>query len=43
MGDGESYQGEIRSDLRNGKGKCTYADGAIYDGEWLFDKIHGQG
>jgi hypothetical protein len=25
------------------KGKFTYADGAVYEGEWKDDRIHGQG
>jgi len=28
---------------RNGHGKCTYANGTVYIGEWLNDKRHGHG
>jgi hypothetical protein len=28
---------------RNGKGKITFANGDVYDGDWLNDKRHGKG
>jgi hypothetical protein len=28
------YMGQWRDDLQTGEGKCLYADGSAYDGEW---------
>jgi hypothetical protein len=39
--DGERYFGEYQNDNRHGRGKCVFANGNIYDGEWLDDKKHG--
>ena len=32
--DGSVYTGTKENGLRHGKGKFTYGDGGIYDGEW---------
>ena len=29
--------------MRNGKGKYTFSDGTIYDGNWKNDIMHGDG
>ena len=39
----ETYQGEFLDDLRHGKGTCTFADGAVYTGEWRVGAPHGTG
>jgi len=31
--DGSIYEGEIKKGLRNGKGKFTYAEGGVYEGD----------
>lgn len=33
----------IKNDLLNGKGKKTYSDGTVYDGDWKDGKRHGKG
>uniref|UniRef100_A0A6C0LKB1 Uncharacterized protein n=1 Tax=viral metagenome TaxID=1070528 RepID=A0A6C0LKB1_9ZZZZ len=33
-----TYVGNIVDDKREGKGKMTYANGEVYDGEWVDDK-----
>ena len=40
-----AYSGNVRaSDMaRHGKGKCIYANGAIYEGEWKNNLKHGMG
>ena len=43
LGVGKLYQGEIRNGFRNGKGKFFYANGNIYDGEWVDNNKHGIG
>ena len=41
---GDSYIGNIDDNGRkNGHGKYTWADGDVYNGDWLADKIHGKG
>ena len=35
--------GEWKASQKNGKGRMKYADGSIYEGEWLDDKRHGHG
>jgi hypothetical protein len=40
---GDSYFGFIKLKLRNGKGKYNFADGRIYEGDFLDDKFHGKG
>ncbi|XP_056223734.1 MORN repeat-containing protein 2 [Seriola aureovittata] len=45
---GERYEGECSRSasgalMRSGVGKHTSADGIIYTGEWLQDKMHGRG
>jgi len=37
------YEGDIKDNLRHGKGKFTYKDGSIYNGEWSNDRINGHG
>ena len=34
---------EFLDDLRHGKGTCTFADGAVYTGEWRVGAPHGTG
>uniref|UniRef100_A0A665WCY8 MORN repeat containing 2 n=1 Tax=Echeneis naucrates TaxID=173247 RepID=A0A665WCY8_ECHNA len=45
---GDRYEGECSRSasgalMRNGVGKHTSANGIIYTGEWLEDRMHGQG
>jgi len=46
-GNGDTYQGEMRlegpNQLKEGTGKMTYANGDIYDGQWLDNKKNGLG
>ena len=37
------YIGQFKNNLRNGKGKMTYYDGLIYEGDWVNNTWHGQG
>ena len=37
------YQGELRNEKRNGKGRYDYPNGDVYVGQWKNDKFHGQG
>jgi hypothetical protein len=41
---GSKYEGnsDIQG-LKEGKGKCTYVDGSLYDGDWVSGKRHGEG
>ena len=38
-----TYTGGVRNGKRHGKGKCTYADGRVYEGDFVDGKIHGKG
>ena len=44
---GDIYEGDVKRSffktLRHGKGKCTYAGGDMYEGDWLKDMWHGSG
>lgn len=42
MEDGSLYMGQYDS-LFNGKGRCIYADGTVYDGEWKDGMWEGYG
>ena len=38
------YEGETNAEgVRHGRGKCTYANGDAYDGEWCLGRFHGIG
>ena len=37
------YYGEIRNDIREGKGIMYYIDGDRYEGKWKNDKAEGKG
>ena len=39
----ETYRGEFKMGLRDGKGIYTYKNGSYYDGEWKNDKRNGKG
>ena len=41
--DGDSFEGNYREGLREGKGIYKYTDGSIYDGEWKTGKQDGRG
>ena len=41
--DGSMYAGQVKDKLRNGKGRMTYANGDIYQGDWVNGKAHGNG
>ncbi|KAF4046103.1 MORN repeat [Phytophthora infestans] len=45
LSNGDVYVGEMNADQtqRHGKGKCTYANGDEYDGDWRDDQRCGQG
>ena len=40
---GDRYEGDFKSDRREGNGKYFFSDGHIYDGEWLKDQENGFG
>lgn len=37
------YAGEWEGDKQHGRGKCIYADGSVYDGDWKEGVRCGQG
>ena len=40
---GAEYNGEWKSDMRQGTGTTIYPDGVIYEGHYSKNKRHGQG
>ena len=38
-----TYEGELKNDLRDGKGKMTWKDGDVYEGDWKNGKFDGFG
>lgn len=34
---GEKYSGNLRNGIKNGLGKCWFANGDTYQGEWVDD------
>jgi len=36
------YEGERLGNLRNGRGRCFYPNGELYEGEWKSDKVNIQ-
>jgi hypothetical protein len=36
------YEGELKNELRNGKGICYYKNGNKFDGEWKNNKRDGK-
>jgi len=36
------YEGERLGNLRNGRGRCFYPNGELYEGEWKSDKVNKQ-
>lgn len=41
--DGGDYTGAVKSEKPHGNGKCTWADGSVYEGDWKNGKMHGKG
>ena len=39
----ELYQGELKNDKFYGQGKYQYADGSVYEGEWMNNLKKGKG
>merc|ERR1712232_1145563 len=39
----QTYEGAYRDDLKHGHGKFVWADGRIYDGQWVKGQRHGRG
>ena len=37
------YEGQLKNDLRHGRGKMTWKDGDKYDGDWKNGKFEGNG
>lgn len=37
------YAGQVKDKFRNGKGRMTYANGDIYQGDWVNGKAQGNG
>ena len=35
--------GHFKNGAREGRGRCAYADGSQYEGDWVADKRQGQG
>lgn len=40
---GESYDGDLVTGLRHGKGTYKYRDGSVYSGQWSLGIMHGKG
>ena len=40
---GQIEEGNFRDGKKHGQCKCTFADGAVYVGEWVEWKRHGRG
>ena len=40
---GDKYEGETKDLVRHGKGKLTFADGRVYEGEFVADEATGEG
>lgn len=40
---GYNYQGQWTNNLKNGNGIMTYADGKVYDGQFVDNKREGEG
>eukprot|EP01006_Ploeotia_vitrea_P053660 TRINITY_DN67806_c2_g1_i1.p1 TRINITY_DN67806_c2_g1~~TRINITY_DN67806_c2_g1_i1.p1 ORF type:complete len:180 (+),score=29.11 TRINITY_DN67806_c2_g1_i1:331-870(+) len=41
---GDEYTGDLTKDgMRQGKGTLKCVNGSVYEGDWLNDKLHGQG
>ena len=41
--DGSKYFGEMKNNMRVGKGRMEYKDGSVYDGDWKIDEREGNG
>jgi hypothetical protein len=41
--DGEIYEGDFKSGIRDGKGKMTYENGDTYEGNWRLEEREGKG
>ena len=40
---GDKYDGELKNNMINGKGKLEYSNGDVYDGDWRNGLKHGKG
>jgi len=40
---GDTYEGGLKEDKKDGKGVYTSPNGQLYDGDWKEDKKSGQG
>jgi len=40
---GGVYEGEMKDDKMNGRGKFTFTNGRVYEGEFKDDKLNGRG
>ena len=38
-----AYTGPTNNGMREGNGKCVWADGSSYEGDWAQNKRHGNG
>ena len=43
LGDGEYYRGQVKDEIRHGKGIYTWLNGDHYEGEWKDGFQHGKG
>jgi hypothetical protein len=41
--DGEIYEGDFKSSIRDGKGTMTYSNGDTYKGDWRLERREGEG
>lgn len=40
---GDVYEGELKSNVKEGNGTWFYANGSYYSGEWVADQKNGYG
>jgi len=43
MTNGDVYEGDFFNDMKHGKGKMTYANGKVKNGDWEYEEFKGKG
>lgn len=41
--EGGKYEGQYIDDMKSGKGKMEFPNGDVYDGNWEYNEIQGEG